>query len=298
MNTRGGIWRMVVAMGLSGTIGLFVLASGQAVSTVIFFRCLIGGLALLGWLSWTGRWQRLGGRAIGWLLLGAAALIMNWVCLFSAYRLSSISIATVVYHVQPFFLILLAALGQKELPTWNKLSWLTVAFFGVAITSGIDFHADQSGMLGGVLLALMAAFLYAVATLATKKLDGVPPAQIAGLQLVVGVAVLAPLADFSTVGLVWQSWSSLLILGLLHTGLMYNLMYAAFQRMPAGMIASLSFIYPLVAILVDFAFFHATLTHLQIFGLLLILVAVVANQRGWSFSTVRTSIQLPLWSNK
>lgn len=298
MNMSSGIWRMVVAMGLSGTIGLFVLMSGQSAQTVVFFRCLIGGLALLCWLSWQGAWHRLTGRAIGWLLLGAVALILNWICLFSAYRLSSISIATVVYHVQPFFLIMLTTLAQKELPTWNKFSWLALAFLGVAMTSGINFGADQSAMLGGVLLALVAAFLYAVATLATRKLAGVPPAQIAGLQLILGVAVLAPLADFSSVGLVWQSWSSLLILGLVHTGLMYNLMYAAFQSLSASMIASLSFIYPIVAILVDFAFFHTILSSTQMLGILLILVAVVANQRAWNLSMSRISTLLQLWCNK
>ena len=216
---NGGIWRMVVAMSLSGTIGLFVLLSGQSAQTVVFFRCLIGGLALLGWLSWKGAWQRLTRQAIGWLVLGAAALILNWLCLFTAYRASSISVATVVYHLQPFFLILLAALAQKELPNWSKLSWLLLAFLGVVLISGIKLGANQNAMLEGVLLAVVAAFLYAVATVATRKLTGVPPAQIAGLQLILGAAVLAPLANFSPEPLAWQSWASLLILGLVHTGL-------------------------------------------------------------------------------
>lgn len=295
---KSGIWRMAVAMGLSGTIGLFVVMSGQTPQTVVFFRCLIGGLALLGWLSWQGAWRPLSGRAIGWLLLGAAALISNWLCLFSAYRLSSISIATVIYHVQPFFLIVLAALAQKELPTWNKLSWLVLAFAGVAMISGVNFSAAGSGVLGGALLALIAAFLYAVATVATRKLAGVPPAQIAGLQLLLGVPVLAPLVDVSSVGAAWQSWSSLLILGLVHTGLMYNLLYAAFQRLPAGMIAALSFIYPIVAILVDTIFFHTVLSAIQMLGILLVLAAVVGNQRARDLTSPRIPAFLQFWSTK
>lgn len=291
MSLTGGVWRMVLAMSLSGTIGLFVLLSGQTVQTVVFFRCLIGGLSLLSWLSWQGTWQRLSGRPIAWLLLGGVALIVNWLCLFSAFRLSSISIATVVYHVQPFFLVLLAAVLQGEKPGLGKLCWLGLAFVGVALTTGIapdgklisgaDAHSNT--MLMGVLLALVAALLYAVATLTTRKLTGVPPAQIAGLQLMLGVFALAPLADFSTLALRWQSWSSLLVLGLVHTGFMYNVMYAAFQRLPATMIAPLSFIYPVVAILVDFAFFQTALSALQILGIVLILVALIADQRAKIF---------------
>jgi drug/metabolite transporter (DMT)-like permease len=115
----------------------------------------------------------------------------------------------------------------------------------------------------------------------------VPPAQIAALQLLLGLPVLAPLADVSSVGAAWQSWSSLLILGLVHTGLMYKLLYAAFQRLPAAMIASLSFIYPIVAIVVDMLFFHTVLSAMQMFGIALVMVAVVANQRDWQLSSPR-----------
>ena len=271
---------MVVAMVLSGTIGLFVLASGQSPLTVVFFRCLIGGLALIAWLSWRGGWRPLDRRAAVWLLLGAVALILNWLCLFTAYRLSSISVATVVYHVQPFFLILLAALSQREMPSRSRMVWLALAFVGVAMTSGIELGTGGlGGMLPGVLLALAAAFLYALATLATRKLPDLPPAQIAGLQLILGVVALAPLADFSGDLSGVNAWGSLLILGLVHTGLMYNLMYAAFQRLRADSVATLSFIYPLVAIVSDLLLFDTRLTAWQMTGMGMILVSVLANQR-------------------
>lgn len=293
-NTKGGVWRMVAAMSLSGTIGLFVLSSGQPPLTVVFFRCLIGSMALLAWLELRGGWQPMDRRALGWLGVGAAALIVNWLCLFSAYRLSSISVATVVYHVQPFFLILLAALAQKEAPSPSRLVWMGLAFVGVMLISGLGAGAESgAGMWMGVALALAAAFLYAVATLATRKLSGIPPAQIAGLQLLLGVLVLAPLADFSHGLDSRRAWSSLLVLGLVHTGLMYNLMYAAFQRLSAGMIASLSFVYPAVAILVDVVYFKIVLGPLQMLGIVLILAAVVANQRGWDLAALKAGLPQP-----
>lgn len=281
MSEIGGSWRMTVAMVLSGTIGWFVVSSGQSVQTVVWFRCLIGGLTLLAWLGWGKNWQRLDQRALGWLLLGGGALVANWFCLFSAYRLSGISVATVVYHVQPFFLLLLAALVQRELPDWQKLPWLAMAFLGVALTSGIDVHSQQTDIVSGVCLALAAAFLYAVATLATRQLKGIPPAQIAGLQLLAAAVALAPWADFSVNSFGIRPWVCLLTLGLVHTGLMYQLLYAAFQRLPANMIAVLSFIYPLVAILVDVLLFDVRLGVTQMAGMVLILIAVVANQRAW-----------------
>ncbi|UGQ44888.1 DMT family transporter [Massilia endophytica] len=278
MEKRGGEWRLTVAMALSGTIGMLVVGSGLEPLTVVFFRCLIGGAALLGWLLLKRQWQALDRRAMLWLLGGAAALILNWLCLFSAYGRSSISVATVVYHVQPFFLILLGALLQRELPPVAKLAWLALAFAGVALAADIDLSGADTGMLAGALLALAAAFLYAIATLATRKLNCLAPAQIAGLQLIVGALVLAPFSRFSLDSLPLKAWSCVLTLGIVHTGLMYNLMYAAFQRLRTEAIATLSFIYPLVAIAVDVLFFDVVLSGAQVLGMAMILAAVLANQ--------------------
>ena len=285
MDNKGGVWRMALAMSLSGTIGAFVLLSGQTPQTVVLYRCLLGAAALLGWLAWRGGWKRPTLPALGWIALGAASLILNWLCLFSAYRLSSISIATVVYQTQPFFLLLLAALLQRELPAWHKLPWLALAFAGVALSTGIDLHGAHGDLLSGVLLALAAALLYALTTLATRKLGGYAPAQIAGLQLLMGVAVLAPMAEVAPVHFDTAAWASLLIIGLVHTGVVYELMYAAFQRLRADAIASLSFIYPLVAIAVDLLLFHTRLTPLQCVGMAMILASVVANQRGVAYAS-------------
>ena len=285
MEKNGGTWRMALAMTLSGTIGAFVLVSGQTPQTVVLFRCLIGGAALLGWLTWKGGWKRPDLRAIGWIAAGAISLILNWLCLFTAYSLSSISIATVVYQVQPFFLILLAALAQRELPAWHKLPWLVLAFAGVALSTGIDLHEHNGQLLAGVLLALAAAFLYALTTLATRKLNDYAPAQIAGLHMLVGVVAMAPLARFSPAGIDAAGWWSLLIIGLVHTGVVYELMYSAFQRLRADAIATLSFIYPLVAVAVDLAYFGTRLIGLQMLGMAMILASVIANQRAQPYAS-------------
>jgi drug/metabolite transporter (DMT)-like permease len=282
MEQQGGKWRMATAMAMSGTIGLFVLGSGQQPLTVVLFRCLVGGVLLLAYLKWQGLWKSFDRKAALWLLAGGAALVINWLCLFTAYRLSSISVATIVYHMQPFFLVLLVALAQRQLPQRHRLLVLAAAFIGVVLTSGID-HIDASA-LAGALLALAAAFLYAINTLATRQLAGFAPAQIAGLQLLMGAAVLTPLLASQT-GTVTvatmpaQAWLCVGVLGVLHTAVMYNLMYGAYQRLRAEQIAILSFIYPLVAVLVDLVAFHTVLRPLQIAGMVLILAALLANQR-------------------
>lgn len=278
MDNTGGTWRMAAAMGLSGTIGIFVVLSGQAPMTVVLFRCLIGSAVLLCLVAWRRSWVRLDRAAASWIGIGAAAIIGNWLCLFTAFPLCGISIATVVYHMQPFILVLLAALMQGDKPERRKLLLMLPAFAGVALTTGIDTSEAHAGLLGGVLLALAAAFLYAIATLATRKLARHPPAQIAGLQLWLGVAVLAPMAGVDAGKIGPFSWSALLVIGLVHTGLVYNLMYGAFQRLPADSIASLSFLYPLVAVAADLLVFDSRLSPLQWLGMLLVLLSLAGSQ--------------------
>ncbi|MFS8973764.1 DMT family transporter [Cupriavidus necator] len=278
----GGAWRMVAAMLLSGTIGWFVVTSGQPPLDVVFFRCLFGGAALLGVLTLQRGWVRMSRAQIGWLVLGGVTLVLNWLALFSAYAYSGIAIATVVYHTQPFFLLLLTSVIQREPFPFARLPWLVLAFAGVMLITGLEHGATGAAMLAGIGLGLLAALLYAVTTLATRRLQTIPPGQIAGLQMVLGVLMLAPLAHPAAGSYGGGTWAALLALGLVHTGVMYTLLYGAFQRLNVVSIATLSFIYPLVAIVIDVLVFGVVLGPLQIAGMALVLLGVIANQLGWS----------------
>jgi hypothetical protein len=104
---QGGIWRMSVAMGLSGTIVLFVVMIGQPALTVVFFRCLIVAVALLAWLYSNGAWRVINCRALAWLIVGPIALILNWLRLFSAYPLSNILSGSAFEQINVKYLLIL-----------------------------------------------------------------------------------------------------------------------------------------------------------------------------------------------
>ena len=64
----------------------------------------------------------------------------------------------------------------------------------------------------------------------------------------------------------------LLTLGIVHTGIMYQLLYSAIQKLPTPITGSLSFIYPVVAIVVDNLVFGHALNLTQLAGGALILL--------------------------
>ena len=160
---RLGLAQMAAAMTLSGTLGVFVLESGQSAWNVVFFRCVFGALSLFLY-CWARGLLKPGlftARTLGLALAAGAALVLNWVLLFSAYRLASISLATAVYNVQPFFLIGLGALFLGERPSRGKLAWSVVAFAGLLLvlrltdTAGAGGAAYLSGLLLGLGLSLI-----------------------------------------------------------------------------------------------------------------------------------------------
>ncbi|MGW2939234.1 EamA family transporter, partial [Streptomyces sp. NPDC001156] len=57
---------------------------------------------------------------LGLAVLGGVFIVFNWVLLFQAYENTSISVATVVYHTQPFYVVLLGALLFRERLTAAK----------------------------------------------------------------------------------------------------------------------------------------------------------------------------------
>nr|WP_312230787.1 DMT family transporter [Pseudomonas sp.] len=283
--THRGTLEMVAAMLISGTIGWFVLLSGLPVVDVVFWRCVFGALTLLLVCALLGhlRLGLLSRVTLMFAVISGVAIVGNWLLLFASYSRASIAIGTAVYNVQPFMLVILAALFLGEKLTLQKLAWLSISFLGMLAIVSAHGGAGQGGddYLTGIAFALGAAFLYAVAALIIKKLKGVPPHLIALIQVSVGVLMLAPLADFTRLPQGQQTWSILLTLGLVHTGGMYVLLYGAIQKLPTALTGALSFIYPIAAIGVDWVAFDHPLSALQWLGAAAILLAAAGMQQGW-----------------
>jgi len=104
---RRGSLEMVAAMLISGTIGWFVLVSGQPVLEVVFWRCVFGAGTLLAICATLGflRPGVISRSALLLAILSGVAIVGNWVLLFASYSRASIAIGTAVYNVQPFMLV-------------------------------------------------------------------------------------------------------------------------------------------------------------------------------------------------
>lgn len=292
---RRGAAEMTAAMLMSGTIGWLVVASQQSPLNVVFFRCVFGAitLALVCVALGLVRRDALSWRVVGLACAGGAAIVANWVLLFAAYSRASISMATAVYNTQPFMLVALGALILRERVTASTAAWLVVAFVGLVFVVKVEptVLAVPGQYLQGIGYALGAAFLYAISSIITKRLKGTAPHLIALIQVTLGAAMIAPFVDFHALPATSGHWAQLATLGVVNTGAMYVLLYGAIQKLPTAMTGALSFIYPVVAIIVDRIAFGQTLAAVQWLGAVLILMAAAGVNFGWRIVPARRSLQ-------
>lgn len=288
---RRGALEMTLAMLMSGTIGWLVVSSQQSSQNVVFFRCLFGGATLALVCAALGLFRRklFTWRVVGLATLGSVAIVANWVLLFAAYSRASISMATTVYSTQPFMLVALGALVFRERITASVVAWLGIAFAGLVLVVRVEpaVLAQPGQYLQGVALAAGAAFLWAISSIVTKFLKSTPPHLIAFFTAATGVVLLAPFVRFDALPTSAVHWLQLATLGIVNTGVMYVLLYGAIQKLPTAMTGALSFIYPVVAIVVDRVAFGQKLAWVQVVGAVLILLAAAGVNLGWRIVPLR-----------
>ncbi len=283
-----GTAEMTAAMIIIGTVGWFVVMIGQPVIDVVFWRCVFGAATLLAICAGTGLLRGVRAKTLAWAIFGGVAVVANWLMLFRAFSLSSISVATMAYSTQPFVLVLLGAIFLGEKLTLNKFIWLAVSFGGLVLVtiakpgqSANPAYVVGANHSGGIALAFGAAVLWAVSAITTRKLKGTPPQLVALIHVCVGILMLIPFADPGTLPDTASSWGALIALGVVHTGIVYLLICGAVQKLPTHVQGSLFFIYPVTAILVDMIAFGYRPLPAQLVGAAAILLATAGMNLDW-----------------
>jgi drug/metabolite transporter (DMT)-like permease len=203
-------------------------------------------------------------------------MVASWGLFFAAIPLCSIAVSTVVFHLQPFWLLAMGAFVLRERVTRVQWAAAGVALAGLALASGLADHdaawwAGRDGYVLGLALSLAGSLVYAGAGLIAKtEGERVGSFALSAGQCAVGALALAawPLVHG------WPDWGAawawLAGLGVLHTGLAYVVLYAGMARLATGRIAVLQFVYPATAVLVDWAVYGHPLGPLQLAGVALI----------------------------
>ncbi len=274
----------ILAMVVFGTLGLFVRPISLSSGALAWARAVMAALLIGGYLLVTGQkipFQRIR-RAVPLLLLSGAAMGVNWILLFEAYRYTTVSVATLSYYFAPVLVTVLCPILFREKLTARQRVCFVMSTLGlVLITVGNGLSRGSSDGLG-ILFGLGAAVFYATVILLNKfirEVDGIPRTF---LQFLAAIAVLTPyvactggmqLGRLNAVG-----WGALLVVGLVHTGVTYCLYFSSLKELPGQKAAILSYIDPLVAVLVSVGLLGEKMTLLQLIGGALILGFTLWNE--------------------
>ncbi len=262
---------MIAGGVLLGTVGIFVEEARQHPLVTVLFRCAFGALALLAWGLATGRVRELRVRGRSWPVVVATGLLMvlNWALFFAAIPLTSIGVATIVFHIQPVWIMLFGTLVLREAVAPRQVAAMLAALLGLVLTTGLlggDAAAWGPDHVSGLLMCLAGSLCYAAVTILAKTEKVVTPFALAWWQCAVGTVLLlwVPLVHG------WpqapSSWAWLAGLGVLHTGLAYAILFAGMARLTLGRIAVLQYVYPLTAIVLDWAVYGRALGAVQLAG--------------------------------
>ncbi|MBE5798489.1 MAG: EamA/RhaT family transporter [Clostridiales bacterium] len=284
-NSRSALLSLVASMVIFGTIGIFRRHIPLPSSMIAMMRGLIGMLFLLAVLRFSGRKiSRAAIRANApMLLLSGALLGFNWILLFEAYRYTSVATATLCYYMAPIIVMLLSPVLLGEHLTKKKVLCVAVALAGMVLVSGVTEAGFSGGQeITGVLFGLGAAALYAGVILTNKRIHDISAYDKTIMQLGTSAVLLAPYAlltgEMSAAGMKAGSALLLLLVGVVHTGVAYWLYFGCMGSLRAQTVALLSYIDPVVAIVLSALLLSESMTAAGAVGAVLVLGATIASE--------------------
>ena len=169
----------------------------------------------------------------------------------------------------------------KEKLTGKQIICFVMSTAGLVLITGIGDVGGCSGFIG-ILFGLGAAVFYTTVILLNKFIKNVEGIHRTFLQFLAAIIVLAPYVILSsgvTLGnLNSGGWVNLLIVGLIHTGISYCLYFPSLKELPGQKAAILSYIDPLVAVLISVTILGETMNVWQVVGGILILGFTLWNE--------------------
>lgn len=274
---------LVASMTIFGTLGLFVRNISVSSGELALYRAVLAALLLTGFFVLSKQQIPLSKvkKEIPLLLASGVAMGINWILLFQAYKYTTVSAATLSYYFAPVIVTVVCPFLFREKLTLKQIICFIMSTVGLVLIIGIgDVHGDSN--IIGILFGLGAAVFYATVILLNKFIKKVEGIHRTFLQFIAAIITLTPYV-LCTSGITLGSlnnigWINLLIVGLVHTGITYCMYFSSLKELPGQKVAILSYIDPLVAVLISVTVLGEIMTISQVIGGVLILGFTLWNE--------------------
>ena len=262
----------ILSLLIFGTNGLYVSNITLSSSQIVLMRTLIGGTLLTCLVLFKGGFDRVNvHEERKALILGGAALGLNWVALFGAYKILNVSLATLIYYVGPILVLLLSPVLFHEKLSGGKILSAAVVAVGLICISGSIVVSGMNPL--GLIVAMLSALFYAALIIFNKKIIRTTGLQTAAIELDVAFAVVLAYT-LCTEGLpriIADDLPYIAGIGFINTGLAYLLYFTGLQKLSGQSVALISYIDPVSALLFSAILLHEAMSPLQMLGAVLII---------------------------
>ena len=274
---------LITSMTVFGTLGIFVRNIPVSSGELALYRAILAALLIAVFLLVTKQKIPFANikREVPLLLASGVAMGINWILLFEAYKYTTVSVATLSYYFAPVIVTVVCPILLKELLTGKQIVCFVMSTLGLVLITGIGDIGGGSDFLG-ILFGLGAAVFYATVILLNKFIKNVEGIHRTFLQFLSAIVILIPYVIMTsgvTLGnLNGLGWANLLIVGLIHTGVTYCMYFSSLKELPGQKAAILSYIDPLVAVLISVTILGESMTVWQVIGGILILGFTLWNE--------------------
>lgn len=302
--------QLVLSMSIFGTLAVFVRNISVSSSELALYRAVLAALLIGGYLLITSKKEKTFDRNIEknenystdtvskntnllfgictkkelfLLLFSGMAMGFNWILLFEAYKYTSVSAATLSYYFAPIIVTVVCPFLFHEKLTRKQILCFVMSTLGVFLITGIPDFQNMGRDTIGILFGLSAAVFYATVILLNKFIKNVAGIHRTFLQFLAAIVTLIPYvactSGFHLTTLDSKGWINLLIVGLIHTGITYCLYFSSLKELTGQEAAILSYVDPLMAVVISVAILGESISLPQIIGGILILGFAIWNEK-------------------
>lgn len=274
---------MIASMAIFGTLGVFTRNIAVTSGELALYRAILAISLIAVYLVCTKQNINLKAskKELVLLLFSGAAIGINWILLFEAYKYTTISAATLSYYFAPVIVTVICPILFHEKLTGKQIFCFIMSTLGLIMITGTSNIRDKRDFIG-ILFGISAAIFYAAVIILNKFIRNIDGIHRTFLQFLSAIIILVPYVLLTSRihlgNLDIKGWGNLLIVGLFHTGITYCMYFSSLKELAGQEASILSYIDPLVAVLISVLILGETMSIAQAIGGTLILGFTLWNE--------------------
>lgn len=274
---------MIASMAIFGTLGIFTRNIAVTSGELALYRAVLAISLIAVYLVCAKQNINLKAskKELVLLLFSGAAIGINWILLFEAYKYTTISAATLSYYFAPVIVTVICPILFHEKLTGKQIFCFIMSTLGLIMITGTSNIRDKRDFIG-ILFGISAAIFYAAVIILNKFIRNTDGIHRTFLQFLSAIIILVPYVLLTSGihlgNLDIKGWGNLLIVGLFHTGITYCMYFSSLKELVGQEASILSYIDPLVAVLISVLILGETMSIAQAIGGVLILGFTLWNE--------------------